>query len=367
MMGSILELPQAIAGLKKEERELFDRLFFVNETTGALVFPEEMKPWVDKTFGSYREIEKQKIVKTFNRISFEGALFNEVRAKRPRVASGTGDAEQAIKESENDNFCKPLTGTPSDTFGRVKGKYCISASNVAKYDALHGLVVFKKHSPLDFAEKEVQDYFSTCTKWLGLAHRKNPTARYPFILWNCLWRSGASIIHGHIQMVLGEGMHYAEAEHFNEIRKGYTARYNSDYFEDIYNAHESIGLGVKRGKNKLFMSITARKEKEITIIGPSLDKSMVSMIYSSLSCLTKDFDVESFNVGIIMQPIEEKKLFKKEGKNNGWAGFPVIVRILDRGKLSSKTTDFAGMEMYAGTRVIEGDPYRVFEKLKERF
>jgi hypothetical protein len=362
-MGSILELLQAIAGLKKEERELFDRLFFVHETTGSLVFPDQMKPWVDKTFGSYKDIEKQKIVKTFNRISFEGALFNEVRAKRPRVASGARDAEQAIKESENDNFCKPLTGTPADTFGRVKGRSCISAANVAKYDALHSLVVFKKHNPLDFSEKDVQDYFSTAMNWYSLAHKKNPSAIYPFLLWNCLWRSGASIIHGHIQMVLGEGMHYAEAEHFNEIRKNYRTKFSSDYFEDLYKTHEMIGLGLKNGRNRLLMSITARKEKEITIVGPALDNSIVSMIYSSINCLMKDFDVESFNVGIIMPPISEKKLFRKEGKNE-WEGFPVIVRILDRGKLSSKTTDFAGMEMYSGTRVIEGDPYKVFEILK---
>ena len=45
-----------------------------------------------------------------------------------------------------------------------------------------------------------------------------PQARYPFFLWNCLWRSGASILHGHAQMTLTREMHYARVESWRQAR-----------------------------------------------------------------------------------------------------------------------------------------------------
>jgi len=66
----------------------------------------------------------------------------------------------------------------------------------------------------------------------------------------------------------------------------------------------------------------------------------------------------SFNIGIIFPPLN---------KDEGWEDFPVIARIVDRGKLSNKTVDVGGMEMYARSNVIETDPYKVFEKIKSYF
>jgi len=251
-------------------------------------------------------------------------------------------------------------------FGRVKGRYSISASNVAKYDALHGLIIFKNHNPLNFKEKELQDYFSTATKWFNAAHKKNPYAKYPYLLWNCLWRSGASMIHGHMQTVLGQGSHYASIEMLKKADHDYTERYSACYFDDLYKCHEMIGLGFKSGDLKIFCDITPKKDKEFTIISKKLDKKMIKAVYTAASSIIHDFGVESFNVVLIMPPIQEKALFRKK-QETGWEDFPVIAKFVDRGRLSNKTTDVAGMEMYSGTAVIETDPYRIIDDLKKRF
>jgi hypothetical protein len=360
-MPSIIDLPGMVAGLKEDERELFSRFFIFNKTIGKLVLPEEMKPWAEKTFGSVAGVESQSIVKVFNKLSFEGALFNELRSKRPIDAKTDDDALKAINESMGDPFCKPLTGTPLDSFGRIEGRYCSTASNVAKYDGLHGLIVFKNHNPLEIKEKEFQDYFNTSLKWFDKAYKSNRNAAYPFLLWNCLWRSGASIIHGHFQLILGESSHYAEAEWYNKIRKEYSEKFKGDYFSDLYKAHQLIGLGLEHKKIKIFTNITPRKDKEVTIISDKLDKHHVSSVYKIINSLIKDFGVMSFNLGTILPP------FPLPDKNSDWKGFPVITRIVSRGPLSNKTSDIGGVELYTRSNVIETDPYRVFEKVKTYF
>jgi hypothetical protein len=324
--------------------------------------PEEMKPWAEKNFGSSASVESQKIIKVFNKLSFEESLFNELRAKRPLETRTDEDSIKMINESIGDPFCKPLTGTPADTFGRIKGKYCVTASNVAKYDGLHGLIIFKEHNPLNFSEKQLQDYISTAIKWFSKANKSNKEAIYPYLLWNCLWRSGASIIHGHMQMVLGEGIPYADAEYYNEIMRIYQEKYKADYFQELCKAHELIGLGMNKKGLLLFTNLTQRKDKEITLISKKLDKKCVSAIYKIANCLVKEFGVNSFNLGILFPPINPPI-----NKDDSWKDFPVIIRIVDRGKLSNKTTDFGGMEMYAHSSVIETDPYVVFEKVKKYF
>ncbi len=357
-MPSIIELPELFARLKPEEQELFNRFFAVHKCIGKLALPDEMKPWAEKTFGSIDNVQKQNIIKVFNKLTFESALFNELRAKRPIETKSTDDALKEINDSVGDYFCKPFTMTSEDSFGRIKGRHSITASNVAKYDALHGLIIFKNHNPLQFSEKELQDYFNTAMKWFEKAHKTNRNAVYPFLLWNCLWRAGSSIIHGHFQLLLGEGEHYAEAMQYNQVRKSYQEKFKINYFSDYYKIHESIGLGFESKKIKVFTSISPRKDKEVTIISEKLDKKCVSAIYKVANCLIKDFGVSSFNIGVLLPPMN---------KDAEWEGFPVIARLVSRGSLSNKTSDIGGMELYSRSNVIETDPYKVFEKVKSYF
>jgi hypothetical protein len=246
---------------------------------------------------------------------------------------------------------------------------------VAKYDGLHGLIIFKSHNPLEFSEKELQDYFNAAMKWFDKAYESNNNAVYPFLLWNCLWRAGASIVHGHFQLVLGEGTHYAQAEHYNKVRKEYAQNFGSDYFSDLYRIHELLELGLEKKKTKVYASITPQKDKEITIVAEKMDKGFVSAIYKVANCLVKELGVNSFNLAIIFPPLA-KAIKRANPANNGvnnsadlaeWKGFPVIARIVNRGALNTKTSDIAGMELYARSNVIETDPYKVFEKIKGCF
>jgi hypothetical protein len=211
--SSIVDLHSRIAALPSRERALVERLFDVTETIGVLDPPDEMRPWIEKLFGSVDNVRSQRIVRVVNRITFEGALFNELRARRPMEAKGAADVRAEIAKSEGDPFCHPETGTPADSFGRIRGEHAITASNIAKYDGFHGVLVFDHHDPtarLDAAQ--LRDYLGTCRKWADAAHATDRDARYYFLMWNSLWRAGGSIVHGHMQMTVTRGMHYPRVE-----------------------------------------------------------------------------------------------------------------------------------------------------------
>src|SRR5205085_805410 len=126
-----------------------------------------------------------------------------------------------------DPFCRPFEGTPEDVFGRVRGAYCVTASNIAKYDALHAVIVFDDHNPLHFSRASIADVLDVAMRWGQRALATDPAARYLFFMWNCLWKAGASIVHGHAQVAAGRDMHYAKVEALRRQALAYQAQYGS--------------------------------------------------------------------------------------------------------------------------------------------
>jgi hypothetical protein len=355
-MATIININKKIKKLSKKDRAVFNRIFHVVQHCGSIKIPKVMIPWVKSRFGSVRAVEKQKIINITNLITFDGALFNEIRAKRPRQAKSKEDFEKIVKKTKGDNFCHAKDYTPSDAVGRLTGKYGITGSNVAKYDGYHGLVIFKEHHPHKFTEAQLVDYLNLAEKWYKKIHAKDRAANYPFIMWNCLWKAAASIVHGHLQVLIGKGCHYAKIEHIKRYAEDYHKKHKRDYFEDVFNIHKKLGLGLKKGNARVFVNITPLKEKETIIIVPKLDLKAKKLLYRVVRCFIDKLDVDSFNVGIQIPAIK---------KNSYWKKMPVIISILDRGSLSNQTADIGAMELYAGDNVIESDPYRIFRELKK--
>ncbi len=341
--------------LPTPERELFDRYFRVDTTIGKLKAPEGMVGWINKNFGSLEKVENQKITKVTNLFTMEGALFNEIRASRPMDCKVNDEIRQIIENSIGDPFCKPLEGTPADTFGRVKGSYAITASNVAKYDGYHGLVIFNEHNPLMVNKEAVTDYFETGFEWAHKAHQEESEAIYYFFMWNCLWKSGASIIHGHSQMTLTKGMHYPKVEAWRRVFQSYKQTYGNSFFDDLHRIHTSLDLGWEwEGGVKGLAYLTPIKEKEIILIA---DKPGVHLYNAVHRVLEKFMGMcaISFNLALYVPPIGPS--------TEDWSGFPAIVRMVDRGDPNNKTTDFGAMELYAAS-VVTSDPFRVAEIIK---
>ncbi len=352
-MRSVLDLPQAHKRLSPAARKRFDRIFSFSLDEGRLRVPEGMVPWAEKQFGSAAKLERQPILKVTDNVVFEGALFNQLRAERPMHNDAPVSREELLQRAASEPFADPEKNTPEDAFGRVYGKSEVTASNVAKYDALHGLVIFAKADPLAFTEEELIDHYETALSWIAAAHNERADALYPVVGWNCLWKAGASLVHGHLQTLLGTGSHYATAEHYRAAGEAYRRKYESSYWDDLFKVHESLGLGVERQGVRVFASLTPKKEKEVVLLGKQADRRLFSSLYRVLDAY-RGLGVESFNVAMLLPPLD-----------GSWKGFPVIVRVVDRGALSSQTTDVAFVELYLGQSVVSSDQAKVWDAVSE--
>ena len=316
----ITDLPDLISDLSPEDRILANRIFDVSTTTGRLAPPEAMHAWIEKSFGSVDHVTAQRIVKVTNRITLEG--------------------------------------TPADVFGRVEGDHAISASNVAKYDGFHGVIVFDYHNPLHLTPEKVSGYVSVGLEWGLKALQADPEACYPFLMWNCLWRAGGSIIHGHAQVTATRGSHYPKVERLRRNASAYKLEHGSDYFEDLHGIHASLGLDVPLEGTRAFASLSPIKEKELVVIGSEPgDEPLGHAVGALLQGYVEALGVRAFNVAFYMPPLAPTQ--------EDWTDFPTVVYIVDRGDPSNRTSDMGAMELYAAS-VVASDPFRVAEALRER-
>jgi hypothetical protein len=354
----ILNLPELVAELPEEDQERFNRIFCISEVSGTLAPPEAMHEWIRGYFGSVEAVSTQQIIKVTNLVSWEGALYNELRARRPLEIRGTADLDRVIAETRNDPFCRPLEGTPADTFGRVHGKHSVTASNVAKYDGSHGIVIFEEHHPLALTRERVRDYIDTAIEWGRQAHAADPAASYFFFMWNCVWKAAASLVHGHTQMTLTRDMHYPKVEFLRRQAAAYCAQYDANYFQDLQAVHRALRLGFTWRSVDVAVALTPVKERETLLMASSLNDDLKDAIFTVLDTFVKQLGVSSFNVAIQMPPIGPAA--------EDWGGFPVLARIVDRGDPMNRTGDIGAMELYAAS-VIGTDPFYVAEALETAF
>ena len=207
--------------------------------------PDALEPWLAEIFGSVDAVRKQTVVKVTNLATLEATLFAPLRARRPVDDPGhASDLVSEIGAAAGDPFCAPETGTPAHTYGRVRGTLMVTGANAAAAEAHHAVLVFDEHDPLAFDAELVGDLFTTGRAWAEKARQTDPDAANYLLIWNCLWRAGGSIIHGHAQALLGAGRHYARLERFRRDAESYRAVHRSDLVRDLVAVHRDLGLAV---------------------------------------------------------------------------------------------------------------------------
>ncbi len=352
-ISPILNLDETVASLSAVERDRFQRIYAITPAVGELCIPDAMEPWVEQQFGSVEAVSRQKIVRVTNRLTGEETLFSKMRASRP-LDSGTVDVELAYANGA-DLFRNPRETTPEDSFGRVVGKHSVTASNIAKFDGLHSLIIFNDFNPLQFSREQVVDYISVAWEWAKKAHATQPEAKYFALIWNCLWRAGASIGHGHAQVMLTSGRHYARIERLRQAAVSYRQGYGASYFADLFGAHRAVGCVVAEGEVKIMTYLTPFKDKEVVLMAEELNPSLGERVYDVLACFRDRLGVTSFNLSLVTPPLS--------GTEEDWDDFPVIVRLLDRGNPEHRASDVGGMEIYAAS-VVSSDPVALARSMR---
>jgi hypothetical protein len=372
-------LPALIAALPTEERALVQRLFEVVAEESVLEAPAEMHEWLEETFGSVGAVERQQVVRVFNRWTFEGATINPLRALRPNSGvSKRGDGTLPMEvvriirhdKIRGDDFCHLEERTARDTFGRIEGSHVVTASNVAKADGWHAVGVFRKHNPLAISTGLVADLFDVGARWAAAAQaadRGTPPARHFFLFWNCLWRAGGSQTHGHMQMTLSRQMAQAGVERLRAAAARYHRETGGHYFADLVAAHRALGLVAEVGEARLLASLTPVKEREVLLLpedalpGASWAerlRALAAPLARALDVALRRLGTLTFNVAAYGPPLPAPD----EPPDPAWAGFPFLARLVDRGNLLARTSDVAAMELF-GSSMVASDPFELARAL----
>lgn len=371
MTSTIVSLPELIASLPVELQTLCQRIWHIERVYGHTVPPTAMHAWLTNQFGGVAQVRDQPIIKVTNRWTLDAAIFNPLRARRPHDREQTGETapdeelERSIAASAgpDDMFSDPHSWTPADTFGRVRGRFCTTASNVAHYDGWHGLVIFDEFHPLRFEREQLRDYFDVALYWLQTAHREDPPARYPLITWNCLWKSGATITHGHLQMVLSREMASGQIERRRRAEGDYRDIYDSSLSYDLWLLHDALGLSFHASKDiRGYVSLTPFKDREVFLVSndlPELTSTSLQPLwdatFDALRGLIDHQGVRSFNVIIALPPLGPTTEY--------WDDHSAWVRIVDRGDPLSRLVSIGAMELFASS-VIATDPFSVAAALR---
>ena len=352
---TIVDIRRAIDALETETRAVVDRLYSIDVTTSRLRVPPTMAPWVEQQFGSVANVEEQTLVRIDNRVTGEGALFNSLRALRPVQTRAASTDNEIARSLESDALADPPASTPEDTFGRVANEHGVTAANVARYDAHHSLIVFGEPDPLSFTPDAVAGHVELALRWFDAAQTADPDARYPYLMWNCLWRAGGSLVHGHAQLSLARNRHYAKVERLRADADTYRQAHGANYFDDLWHVHDALRLGIRVDEVQAIAVLTPLKEREVWVCLPQFSPEHGRSLARVLRALIDGLGVQSFNVGVLMPPLD--------GRSASWDGFPIVARIIDRGPLHSRTSDFGGMELFAQS-VVAADPFEVARTLR---
>lgn len=353
------ELTRRLAALPPHARARADRIFDIRVVSGETDPPAALSAWLERAFGSVEAVRRQTIVKVTNLATLEGTLFAPLRARRPVDGRAQGnDLAAEIAATTGDPFCTPESATPAATYGRIRGTRIVTGANAALADAHHAVLVFDTHDPLAFDAELIADLFATGRAWADRARETDPDAANYLLAWNCLWRAGGSIIHGHAQALLGAGPHYARVERFRRDVEAYRG-VGEDLVADLVAVHSDLGLALPLADGVTVLAhLTPAKEHELLVVGPpGMDErhpAFTDGVTRALLAYRDRLGVRSFNLALWRPPLDARP---------GWEDVPPIVRLVDRGDTYARPSDIGAMELY-GTPIVGSDPYRLIAAVR---
>jgi len=299
---------------------------------------------------------------------------------------------------EKCDFCAATERTAANEWGRITGATgCITASNVAMASDAHGLVILPQHHPLRGLSAEiVADVFETAQAWAKctVEHKLQQqeqqagqeTVWLPLLLWNCGMGSGASMPHGHAQVIMGQGRLFGQAEMSRRCAAAHHAQTGRDFWSDVLWCHQIAGLAVavpavhlpgtaadtEREAETCYMvaHLTPRASHELLVFGRTL-AALGRGVQITMKVLQERFGSRCISIACALpalQQIGESSLqaaYVARPGDSEW----IVARVLDHTEKPTAAgnmygTTLATWEIY-GPSVDDCDPYFATSCLKE--
>jgi hypothetical protein len=305
-------LEEILENLNKEE--IFHRFFEIKVKEIVL----------DNLPEKYSEFKKQKLIFVNDKILGKSVIFNLSRKKRPQPNIET-------KIQEKDPFCNYQTETPVDEIGRLENEFSVTASNLSKMADYHSLVIFKKHNFSDINEQDFLSALNLAQEWFEKIQNIDNEIKTKIFIWNYHFRSGASILHPHFQLLAYKN-NPPKVQELKEKLENYQKNFQSHYFEDYFNLMAKVNLAKENNNLKIWVSLTPEKEKGLNFYGDFLKGA--KFLWEILQKLMQT-GTQSFN------------LFYLLDINYGF--------FVDRGETNKLNSDFGALEIF-GIKIVSSDP-----------
>ncbi|CAB3365786.1 Hypothetical predicted protein [Cloeon dipterum] len=342
----------------------YQDLYSVSVRRGALHLPARFKGKVLKWMGGdhklVSKVYNQTVFHVRNLYSLEHTVYNPLRAKRPssgssgRLDSKSYVSKLAASTNNSCDFCNFREMTAEDVFERIEGKHSVSAANAFKLDKWHGLILTKKHNPVDLNLEEVLDLFNTSLKWFHKVHSIDSSAKYPNLIWDSLPHAGASQVHPHIHTMMDPNQYYGSHHVQQEAARRYHQYTGNKYWDDLIQIHHALGLTVTLKSAVAVAPLTSKKDHELFILSGEPSVDFFSLLHQAVQTYYHDLSIYCFSAGLALPPAESMNLRS-----------PAVVRMGTRGDCSSVHSDISSLELYSVNNV-NVDPYRVIGALRKR-
>ena len=374
---------------------LFDQMFEVEDNKARVFIPTLFEDRVRSMFAAYPGgtssnldfVQKQTVTVTRNKFTEESSMFNELRRYRPgyqeKLSAELDEKVRSEYESgKGSDVCDFCSGnrTAEDIFGRMESTHCYTASNVAKYETWHALVISRTHNPIDVTVAGVVDYLDTAARWFHAAHQQDQEAIFPHLMWDAGSRGSASQTHQHMQLILKKSRYLNKVEvgriqaaSFQELHP------SKNYWAELVKAHVSLGLGLflHSGTVAIISHVCPIKEREVLVVSlhpPSSsdngqDKDdegdekrrrrhhFAEAIHLVLRTLIDDVGTRSFSLAVTFEPLVRSSSLRSVPFG--------VARIVDRGSPLDKRSDVGAMEFF-GANNVGADPYHIMPLLAAR-
>jgi len=248
--------------------------------------------------------------------------INIQRARRPKQAPKTlGELQRLVEESRKGCFFCPqnLQRMTPKFSGRMPERIVVGRStvfpNLYPFSPHHAVATVSTEHFLELDQVSaamLEDCLTACMRYLRLAFKEDPKARWWQISWNYLPPAAASIIHPHLQVLADHRPTPAVARLLAASRR-YHRRTGSSYWRDIIEEEDRIGerLIGSVGGTVWVASFAPRGSAEVMGIVPDvsslgeLDAGQVSDLARALSQVLSGYQsigVRSFNMATFSGP-----------------------------------------------------------------
>jgi len=296
-----------------------------NEKIFQRIFNFEIKEiTLENLSEKYSEFKKQKLIFIQDKILSKETIFNLSRKKRPQPI-------KEISEEGHDPFCNYETETPLDEIGRLENKSAITVSNISKMADYHSLVIFKKHNFIDIIENDFLLAMNLAKEWFEKIKNFDQEIKTKILIWNYHFRSGASILHPHFQVLAFKNTPLKVKE-LKEKLENYQRNFHSHYLEDYFYLMQKVNLAKEEDSLKIWLSLTPEKEKGLNFYGDLFQGA--KFLWKTIQKLIQG-GTQSFN------------LFYLIDLNYGF--------FVDRGEIGKLNSDFGALEIF-GIKIISSDP-----------